>query len=167
MAVAEGRSWLGFEALPPARVLYINFEVADEEFKVRVDQVAPALGTSRKALKGKMDFIHLKGRPSGLGKLAAALRRLRNPKSPWELIIIDPVYRLLMAGVRLEGEDQSSDNIENNNTLIYALFCSLEELAAEFNTAIFAVHHFKKGPAGRRRSSIRGREVGCLDGLLT
>jgi hypothetical protein len=142
MAVATGQNWLEFATLAPARVLYVNMELKAEELKIRVDKLARAMGISRAALKGKMDFLNLAGFECGLEKMSAALRRLHDPEHPWELIIIDPVYKLLTAGLTLD-----TDNVENNNAAIGALFCYLEELAEELRAAIFLVHHFRKGNA--------------------
>jgi hypothetical protein len=40
--------------------LVVNLELAEEEFKVRVDQVAKAMGTRRSDLFEKIDFLNLK-----------------------------------------------------------------------------------------------------------
>jgi hypothetical protein len=157
MAVATGRSWLGFKALAPARVLYVNMELDSEEFKVRVDKVARGMGLSRAALKEEMDFLHLAGFECGLEKMVATLRRLRNPERPWELVIVDPVYKLLTAGRDLETE-----NIENNNTAIGAALCTLRELTRELDVAIFLVHHFKKGSAANTANIDSGAGGGMF-----
>jgi hypothetical protein len=161
MAVAMGRSWLGFRALVPARVLYINMELDPEEFKIRVDKLAGGMGLSREALKGKMDFLNLKGHDCSLENLAATLRLLRDPASPWELVFIDPTYKLLMAGLELD-ERNNADNIENNNAAVGSMFCKLEGLAAELDLAIFLVHHFKKGNSAETANVDSGSGAGVF-----
>lgn len=58
IAAATGKSWLGFPACNPVRTLYVNLELDAEEFKVRVDKVAKAMGTTRADLHGKLDFLN-------------------------------------------------------------------------------------------------------------
>jgi RecA-family ATPase len=66
IAAAEGKSWLGFPKCNPVKTLYVNLELAEEEFKLRIDKVASAMGTTRQALQGHCDFLNLKGHPTDL-----------------------------------------------------------------------------------------------------
>jgi len=143
ICVALGRSWLGFDALPPAKALYANLELDEEEFKKRVDIVCAAMGTTRADLAGKLDFLNLKGVPCSLETVAGHLRLLRDDDNPWEFVVIDDVYKMLSSG----AEMSESENIENDAGAIGSFFCQLEELAKELNTAIWLIHHFKKGSA--------------------
>jgi hypothetical protein len=140
ISVAIGRSWLGFGALPARKSLYVNLELEEEEFKKRVDIVCAAMGITRESLFGKLDFLNLKGTDCSLHNVTSHLRTLNNPEDPWHFLVIDPTYKLLSSGAGMDSE-----NIENNNTVIGALFCDLEEFAKNIQAAIFLVHHFKKG----------------------
>jgi RecA-family ATPase len=158
ISVAAGRGWW-FGALPPARVLYVNMELDAEAVKVRVDKIVAGMGLSREALEGWMDFLNLEGFDSecSLEKIEARLRLSRDPARPWELILIDPVYMLLTA-----GRDLDTENIENNNSAVGAMFCTLKELARELNAAIFLCHHFKKGNLGETMTIDSGAGAGMF-----
>jgi len=74
IAAAIAKSWLGFPACNQAKALYVNLELEKEEFKVRVDQVAKAMGTTRADLQGKLDFLNLKGQPTDLSTVLTLIR---------------------------------------------------------------------------------------------
>jgi hypothetical protein len=138
IASAVGRRWLGFPECSPKRTLYCNLELHPEELKARLDILCKAMGTSRAELRGRCDFLNLKGYTNGvdhvLGQIwNASLMRCH----PWRLIVIDPIYKLYSS---LEGE-----NVENSNAAIAGLFEKLEKIARELNAALLLAHHLKKG----------------------
>jgi hypothetical protein len=143
IAVGMGKSWLGFDCCPRARVLYCNLELMDPMLQRRINSVAAAMGTTRQALKGHVDFLNLKGQPNGIDRVLARLRSYHFPDDPWRLVVIDPVYKLYGTGT---GEGK--DNVENSTSTIAAMFEKLENFAREYKTAVFLAHHFKKGPKG-------------------
>jgi hypothetical protein len=155
IASATGKQWLGFPACNRAKPLYVNLELEEEEFKVRVDQVAAAMGTTRLDLKGKMGFLNLKGQATDLATVLTLIKAHRDSDDPWKLIIIDPIYKLI-------ATDDAKENVENSNAHIGALFGRLEELARELETAIFFVHHFKKGNSGATSNIDSGSGAGTF-----
>ena len=145
--------------MPPVRVLYVNMELDAEELKLRVDKLTAGMGLRRGALKGQLQFLNLEGFDSecSLEKIAERLRLLYDPARPWELVIIEPVYKLLTA-----GRDLDTDNIESNNSAVGAMFCILRELARELDTALFLCHHFKKGNAAETATIDSGAGAGMF-----
>jgi hypothetical protein len=141
IAAGMGKSWMGFERCKPVRVLYVNLELHTEELKKRIDMVAAAMGTTRAALQGHVDFLNLKGQRNQIDRVLARIRSYGNANGPWRLIMIDPVYKLY-------SSDDTKDNSENSTSAIAAMFEKLEVLARELEAAIILVHHFRKGNQG-------------------
>jgi AAA domain len=156
IATALGKSWLGFPACNQVRSLYVNLELEEEEFKVRIDLVAKAMGTTRADLYGKLDFLNLKGHPTDLKSVLRQIRMRRDPSDPWKFCVIESAYKLLT------GDDNEKENIENNNAAIGAMFGKLEQLARELETAIFLVHHMKKGNAATTSTIDSGSGAGVF-----
>ena len=98
IAVALGKSWLGYPPCKPARTLYCNLELEEQLFKFRVDKVASAMGVTRADLEGHVDFLNLKGKPSKIDRLLASIRAFRPTNDPWGLVVIDPIYKLYGTG---------------------------------------------------------------------
>ena len=141
IAVGMGKSWLGFGPCSPVRALYCNLELEEELFKIRVDKVAAAMGTTRATLRGHVDFLNLKGRPNQIDRLLARVRSFRDANNPWGLVAIDPIYKLY-------GTGDGKENAENSASAIGAMFEKLEQFVHELETAMFLAHHFKKGSKG-------------------
>src|ERR1700676_1643356 len=78
IAVGMGKSWMGFERCKPVRVLYVNLELHTEELKKRIDMVAAAMGTTRAALQGHVDFLNLKGQRNQIDRVLARIRSYGN-----------------------------------------------------------------------------------------
>src|SRR5271165_4028994 len=66
------------------------------------------------------------------------------------------------AGNAHHPAEASGENLENRTTAIGAMFCQLEELAKELNTAIWLVHHFKKGSAAETSNIDAGSGSGVF-----
>jgi hypothetical protein len=141
IATATGKSWMGFESSAPVRVLYCNLELHPEELKLRIDKVAVAMGTTRSALQGRVDFLNLKGQCNKVDKVLARIRMMRDANDPWRLCLIDPIYKLYSG-------DDSKESSENNASAMGALFEKLEGLAKQLEMAILLAHHFRKGNQG-------------------
>jgi hypothetical protein len=154
---------MGFGKCEPKRVLYVNMELPEERLKKRLDILCAALGTTRAELKGRIDFLNLKGCSNTienvLGQINTGAARWRNP---WQLIIIDPIYKLYASN---EGE-----NVENSNAAIAAFFEKLETMAAKLNAALLLAHHFKKGSNAQTLTIDLGSGAGTFarapDGLI-
>jgi RecA-family ATPase len=155
IASGMGKSWMGFERCKPVRVLYVNLELHVEELKKRIDIVAAAMGTTRAALQGHVDFLNLKGQRNQIDRVLARIRSYGNANGPWRLIMIDPVYKLY-------SSDDTKDNSENSTSAIAAMFEKLEVLARELKAAIILVHNFRKGNQG----SISDIDLGSGSGVF-
>src|SRR6202011_1984924 len=155
IAVGMGKSWLGFGRCKLGRALYCNLELEEEPFKLRVDNVAKAMGTTRADLEGHVDFLNLKGEPNQIDRTLARIRAFRHANDPWVLIVIEPVYKLY-------GTGDGKENAKNSASAVGALFEKLEQFAHELETAIFLANHFKKGPKG----AIRDIDLGSGSGVF-
>lgn len=158
ICVAFGKPWLNkFQAGPAHRVLYVNMECPEEEFKVRLDLVAEAMGTSRADLLDKVDFLNREGMDNSVDKVVAAIHNAHHKNSPWGLIIIDPTYHLTATN------GDTTENIENNNAFIGGVFRKLRAMKNEIGApAIVLVHHFKKGNAADTMTVDSGAGAGTF-----
>jgi RecA-family ATPase len=138
IAAAMGKSWMCFDRCTPCRVLYVNLELHEEELKKRVDMVAAAMGTTRAALQGRVDFLNVKGQRNQIDRVLANIRSFQSAEIAWRLIMIDPVYKLY-------SSENTKENSENSTSAIASMFEKLEILACELGTAIILAHHFRKG----------------------
>jgi hypothetical protein len=156
-ACGLGLNWMGFGQCPVNRVLHVNLELEEEEFKVRIDMVTKELGVTRAQLEGKVDFLNLFGFPTDLDTVLSNIRNSYEPAKSWGLILIDPIYPLYVT----EGSS-AKGNIENDNAAIGRMFLNLRKLAWKLKAAIFLIHHFKKGGASELENVDSGVGAGTF-----
>lgn len=146
IAVAEGIMWLGRQCRQ-GRVLYVNLELDKTSCTHRFHDVYAAMGIEA-SHNGFIDRWNLRGRTMPLDKLAPKLIR-RAEKRGYELIIIDPIYKVLT------GDENSASEM--------AAFCNLfDRISNDCGCAIVYCHHHSKGSQGDKRSMDRASGSGVF-----
>jgi RecA-family ATPase len=142
MCVASGARWYNW-ACAKGRVLYVNFEVASESFKNRVQDVRlhvpdfDAANWFQWDLRGHM--------PASLTTFVDELVEGAQSIGP-RLIVLDPIYKLL------------SHHDENTANHISAACNELDRIGTATGAALAYVHHFSK--QGHKDSQVENRASG-------
>lgn len=146
IAVAEGTEWLGRQCRQ-GRVLYINLELDKNSCTRRFVDVYAALGI-KPSHYSFIDRWNLRGRTMPLDKLTPKLIR-RAAKRGYELVIIDPIYKVLT------GDENSASEM--------AAFCNLfDRISKDCGCAVVYCHHHSKGSQGDKRSMDRASGSGVF-----
>lgn len=146
IAVAEGSLWLGRQCRQ-GRVLYINLELDRNSCTRRFVDVYSALGMPPRHASF-IDRWNLRGRTMPLDKLTPKLIR-RAAKRGYELVIIDPIYKVLT------GDENSASEM--------AAFCNLfDRISKDCGCAVVYCHHHSKGAQGDKRSMDRASGSGVF-----
>ena len=146
IAVAEGIQWLGRQCRQ-GRVLYVNLELDKTSCTHRFHDVYAAMGI-KASHNGFIDRWNLRGRTMPLDKLTPKLIR-RAAKRGYELVIIDPIYKVLT------GDENSASEM--------AAFCNLfDRISKDCGCAIVYCHHHSKGSQGDKRSMDRASGSGVF-----
>lgn len=146
IAVAEGARWIG-RRCRQGRVLYVNLELDASSCTRRFVDVYAALGLEP-AHVSFIDRWNLRGRAMPLDKLAPKLIR-RAEKRGYELIILDPIYKVLT------GDENSASDM--------AQFCNLiSRVSEDCGCAVVYCHHHSKGLQGDKRSMDRASGSGVF-----
>jgi hypothetical protein len=140
VSVASGSPWWGLKT-SQGRVLYMDFELQQSFFRERLDKIANAKGIPMAALD-EIDVWNLRGHATDLSALTEEIiARIKD--TPYSLIVIDPIYKVL-------GERD-----ENNAGDINSLMNELDKIAVASNAAIVVGHHFSKGNQAGKESMDR------------
>lgn len=157
LAVASGKKWLGMQC-EKGKVLYINFEIAGESFKQRMELVRRAMGVSE-VDACNIDIWNLRGKAVSLDKLKKPLER-RCKDMGFKMVIFDPIYKIF-------GEDTD----ENSAGSMARFVGNFDEIAEKLNVSPVYVHHFAKGNQSGKKSIDRASGSGVLarspDAILT
>lgn len=146
IAVAEGSLWLGRQCRQ-GRVLYVNLELDRNSCTRRFVDVYSALGMPPRHVSF-IDRWNLRGRTMPLDKLTPKLIR-RAAKRGYELVIIDPIYKVLT------GDENSASEM--------AAFCNLfDRISKDCGCAVVYCHHHSKGAQGDKRSMDRASGSGVF-----
>ena len=146
IAVAEGSLWLGRKCRQ-GRVLYINLELDKNSCTRRFSDVYAALGISSQHYSF-IDRWNLRGRTMPLDKLTPKLIR-RAAKRGYEMVIIDPIYKVLT------GDENSASEM--------AAFCNLfDRISKDCGCAVVYCHHHSKGSQSDKRSMDRASGSGVF-----
>ena len=146
IAIAEGTKWLGRQCRQ-GRVLYINLELDKNSCTRRFVDVYAAMGIPARHYSF-IDRWNLRGRTMPLDKLTPKLIR-RAAKRGYELVIIDPIYKVLT------GDENSASEM--------AAFCNLfDRISKDCGCAIVYCHHHSKGSQGDKRSMDRASGSGVF-----
>lgn len=133
------------------KVLYLNFELAPDDFQERIRKVLGEKGIpeSNDGLNDLLKCIQLKGQVPNREKLLEMVQI----EGPFDLIVPDPWYKLY-----LPGHDENSNG--GGNQLLLAFLDELSK-AAGGATILFA-HHHAKGNQSARDSKDRAAGGGIL-----
>lgn len=140
VSVAAGSSWWDLETTK-GRVLYLDFELQQAFFRERLDKIANAKGVNMEALEN-IDVWNLRGHAADLSDIVGEIiERIKD--TPYSLIIIDPIYKVL------------GNRDENSAGDINSLMNDLDKIAVASGASIVVGHHFSKGNQAGKESMDR------------
>lgn len=158
LAVASGRCWLNHFHCHQGRVLYVNMELGGYQFIDRMEQVMTKRGLRNQDIAGNFQILHL--RNAAISSIEQIGRHVSNHSEPFDLIILDPLYKLLG-----DRDENSNGDMGEFMQTIRESFCRQDK------TAVMIVHHFPKGDMSRRTSLDKFAGAGAIardpDALLT
>lgn len=151
ISIAEGLPWLKWNCVQ-GRVLYINGEVDHRSFKHRLHDIYVALGIPPRNV-GNIDMWNLKGYSIPMDALAPKLirraLRLRNEGKGYDVVIVDPQYKVAM------GDENSAADMAR-------FVAQYDKVCNELGTAVVDCHHHSKGEQGQKRAGDRGSGSGVF-----
>ena len=129
IAASNGMPWLGMP-VKQSKVLYLDFELKKYFGTDRIKRVAKAMFKGEIPKNYYLDYWPLRGHRTELLDL---LTKIRVEKRNYELIILDPYYKLAT------GID------ENDAKAVGEIVNLIEDFSEETGAAIVFAHHFSKG----------------------
>ena len=129
IAASNGMPWLGMP-VKQSKVLYLDFELKKYFGTDRIKRVAKAMFKGEIPSNHYLDYWPLRGHRTELLDL---LTKIRVEKRNYELIILDPYYKLAT------GID------ENDAKAVGEIVNLIEDFSEETGAAIVFAHHFSKG----------------------
>lgn len=143
-AIAGGSSWLG-HSCALGRVLYVNLEIDRASFVQRVLWVEEHMPFPEENLS----VWSLRGRVMTLPDLKSRLVQWLGHQQPFDLIILDPIYKTN------EGDENSARDM--------TIFCNtIESIATDTGSAVAFAHHFSKGQQGAKAAIDRASGSGVF-----
>lgn len=144
-SIALGRRWLG-HFCTRNKVLYINFELAEDSFVDRLREICSHMGVDRKDLKGMFDTLTLRGTAKQFKELMPGVKH-KVKKGNYKVVVLDPIYKTLLG--------------DENDAKVVSEFCNaLDNLSTATGcTVIFCHHHNKsasESTSAQNRSSGSG-----------
>ena len=137
LSVNSGTQFLGFNTVA-GRVLFINLEIQAEFFQRRVQAVQQRKGITTIE---NLQIWNLRGVSVSIDRLIGDLQRQQG--TPYSLIIIDPIYKLMTG---------RSENLGSNIT---TLVQNIDRLVAQTKSAVVYTNHFSKGAQSKKRAIDR------------
>ena len=129
IAASNGMPWLGMP-VKQSKVLYLDFELKKFFGTDRIKRVAKAMFKGEIPSNHYLDYWPLRGHRTELLDL---LTKIRVEKRNYDLIILDPYYKLAT------GID------ENDAKAVGEIVNLIEDFSEETGAAIVFAHHFSKG----------------------
>ena len=143
-AIAGGGSWLG-HSCAQGRVLYVNLEIDRASFVQRVLWVEEHMPFPEENLS----VWSLRGRVMTLPDLKSRLIQWLGRQQPFDLIILDPIYKTN------EGDENSARDM--------TVFCNtIESISTDTGAAVAFAHHFSKGQQGAKAAIDRASGSGVF-----
>lgn len=140
VSVASGTPWWDLKT-SQGKVLYMDLELQPSFFRERLDQISDAKGVQICALD-EIDVWNLRGHATDLSALTEEIiARIKD--TPYSLIVIDPIYKVL------------GNRDENSAGDINSLMNELDKIAVASNATIVVGHHFSKGNQAGKESMDR------------
>ena len=152
LSLATGREWLGFPCRQ-SKVLFVNMELEESTAVSRFHQICDAWGLNWATI-GNLKLVTLRGLGMTLGDLMRYLQKAADEvpeerKNPYEVVIIDPIYKLL------EGEENSMAAVKS--------FCSaMDWISSSLEVAVIYSHHHSKGSKGNVQAMDRSSGSGVF-----
>ncbi len=146
VAVAEGKEWMGFKC-QQGKVLYLNFEIDGPSFIDRMFEVYQAYGWPQDNLEN-MYILNLRGRSEPLNLLTPRLEALLK-KTPVDLVVIDPIYKVIT------GDENKANEMGQ--------FCNLfDKIALAAQSTVAYCHHHSKGSQAQKAAIDRASGSGVF-----
>ena len=140
ISVAAGRNWLGRFSTKRGRVLYINLEIQPGFFSKRIQIVCDENQVRMES--GYLRVWNLRGYATDLSRLRPQLLAGIG-REQFDLIVLDPVYKLL------------GNRDENKAGDIASLLNEIESLAVTTGAAVAFGAHYSKGNQSQKDSIDR------------
>jgi RecA-family ATPase len=162
ISAANGLDWMGFLSCEKSKVLYVNFELKDwatqTRWKTLLKKKNEIHSSNRPCTTENLDVWNLRGYASDVESMAKVIiAGAANTK--YDLIIVDPVYKLL-GGL---NENDAGDMTQFMN--------GVEQISEATDAAIAIVAHFPKGNANAKKAIDRISGSGVFardpDAILT
>jgi hypothetical protein len=143
-AIAGGSTWLS-HSCAQGRVLYVNLEIDRASFVQRVLWIEEHIPFPPENLS----VWSLRGRVMELKALKTRLIHWLKHQQPFDLIILDPIYKTN------EGDENSARDM--------TVFCNgIESIATDTGAAVAFAHHFSKGSQGAKAAIDRASGSGVF-----
>lgn len=144
MHIAAGRStFLNLDIPRRRRVLLAQYEIKPDHFHHRLHRAARAHGIEPEELR---DWLYV---VNGRGIAAARNFAWLSAESKAELVILDPLYKLL------DGDENKAEDMK-------PLLAEFDRLTVNLGVAVMYLHHDRKGITGDRDERDRGAGSGVL-----
>jgi len=140
VSVATGSDWLTVGDVNKGRVLYVNLELPEAFCAKRIQAVCDERQV--KLEPGTLTVWNLRGRVREWPRLQ---RQVQSGK--FDLIIVDPVYKLLLLGVGIRDENAAGH--------IASVLDEMEVLAVRSGAAVAFGAHYSKGNQAAKESIDR------------
>jgi RecA-family ATPase len=138
-AARRQNGW-GFQTTK-ARVLFLNLEIPRPFFRERLAEVVSA--RKLKLDPNTLLVQHLRGFDLSRREVWERLMRDIVRRGPWDLLVLDPIYKTL------------GSRDENNASDVTEILISLERAAELTGAAVLFSHHYAKGSAALKESTDR------------
>ena len=153
ICVSSGTPFLGRKT-KKSKVVYFNYEIADDEFMDRIKQVAASLNIDENDFKDNFHVVHMRGYSLSLdamcgNMIALLLSEQIKTGEPYALVILDPIYKITA------GDENSAEAVGR--------FCNnLDKIAKESGSSVFYTHHHAKGDQAGKKAMDRGSGSGVF-----
>jgi hypothetical protein len=128
--LATGRNFIGWPIPTPRKVLYCNLELTEDAFHERSYKVTQNMGIKPSEVAGRLDFLHLRGKGLNIKNLITL------PLGDYEVVIVDPVYKLFSEGMDENAAGNWADFLR-----------TIDEIIQAHNCSTILVHHDPKSKA--------------------
>ncbi|HYE63776.1 MAG TPA: AAA family ATPase [Phycisphaerales bacterium] len=136
LSVATGGDWFGFRARK-GRALLVDVELHAETLAFRLKTVCQQNNVDPEKVAADFEVMRLRGKLLNIHQVMEFLLRL--PPGTFDLVVLDPLYRLL-----------PRDGDENSNATVSEMYNCLDAIAAHLDAAVVVVHHTSKGTQLRK-----------------
>jgi phage/plasmid primase-like uncharacterized protein len=151
IAVAAGKTFLGFIVPQPRRILHVQYEIQPHHFHKRLVRMCRAMGIDPADLEDRLQIVNARG--EGLvGQAAVDSIKAHADEMKPDWISADPLYKII------DGDENGNGKGGLKETL--AMFDVLSRDTG--NTAVSYVHHDPKGSSGDKQNTDRGSGGGVL-----